>query len=380
MPQTPKTMSDTIYPLDRCVAEIDLDALGSNYLSAKVKLGGADVICVLKANAYGLGAKEVCKHLYSLGARRFAVACAKEALELYGLGLPCSIFVLGDVSSAEALDLIPKGIELTCHSPENARLLLDCAKKLGHPVNAHIKLDTGLHRLGFEKADYPAMLEFAKSPLANLVGLYTHLALRNSERDALQLQSYLEADKLLRGSGVSGYIRHVCDSIGMVRYPAWHFDAARVGAWLYGVCPYRYPHPEEDRLAVRFLSRIAAIHHVPAGECVGYDDDHPLTRDSVIATLPVGYADGYPRRNNTGYVLIEGRPANVLGLVCMDQLMADVTDIPRARVGSGVVLLGDDISVNTYAAFAGMNRNEALSRISDRVRRVYLHRNQTASD
>ena len=113
---------------------------------------------------------------------------------------------------------------------------------------------------------------------------------------------------------------------------------------------------------------------------MGYDDDHPLTRDSVIATLPVGYADGYPRLNNTGYVLIEGRPANVLGLVCMDQLMADVTDIPRARVGSGVVLLGDDISVNTYAAFAGMNRNEALSRISDRVRRVYLHRNQTASD
>ena len=369
-------MCDNDYSLYRCVAEIDLDALGSNYFSAKAKVGESDVICVLKANAYGLGAKRVCRHLYSLGARRFAVACAQEALELYELGLPVSVFVLGDVSTDEALELIPKGIELTCHSPESARLLADCAKKLSVPVRAHIKLDTGLHRLGFEKSDYPAMLDFVKHPMVRTVGLYTHLALRCAETDEKQVSAFLEADDYLRAGGVSGYIRHVCDSIGMVRYPAWHFDAVRAGAWLYGVCPYRYAHPEEDLPPVRFLSRIASLHRVPAGECVGYDDEHPLKRDSVIATLPVGYADGYPRLNNTGYVLIDGMPAGILGLVCMDQLMVDVTDIPSARVGSSVTLLGDKIGINTYAAFAGMNRNEALSRLSGRVKRVYIQKGQ----
>ena len=369
-------MCNTDYSSYRCVAEIDLDALGANYLSAKTKMGESDVICVLKANAYGLGAKRVCRHLYNLGARRFAVACAREASELYELGLPIFIFVLGDVSAEEALELIPKGIELTCHSPESAKLLLECAEKLSMPVHTHIKLDTGLHRLGFERVDYPAMLDFARHPMIRLVGLYTHLALRNAEIDEKQVAQFLEADDLLKANGVNGYIRHVCDSIGMVRYPTWHFDAARVGAWLYGVCPYRYPYPEEDLLPVQFLSRIASIHHVPAGECVGYDDEHPLNRDSVIATLPVGYADGYPRLNNTGYVLIDGKPANVLGLACMDQLMVDVTDIPSARVGSPVTLLGDGIGINTYAAFAGMNRNEALSRFSGRVKRVYIQKGQ----
>lgn len=369
-------MFDNDYSLYRCVAEIDLDALGRNYLSAKAKVGESDIICVLKANAYGLGAKRVCRHLYSLGAGRFAVACAQEALELYELGLPVSVFVLGDVSKGEALELIPKGIELTCHSPESAKLLVDCAEELSVPVRTHIKLDTGLHRLGFEKADYPAMLDFAKHPMVRLVGLYTHLALRCAETDKKQVGDFLEADSLLKTGGVSGYLRHVCDSIGMVRYPGWHFDAVRVGAWLYGVCPYRYPNPEEDLLPVRFLSRIASLHHVPAGECVGYDDEHALKRDSVIATLPVGYADGYPRLNNTGYVLIDGVPAGILGLVCMDQLMVDVTDIPSARVGSSVTLLGDGININTYAAFAGMNRNEALSRLSGRVKRVFIRKGQ----
>ncbi|MCR4620742.1 MAG: alanine racemase [Clostridiales bacterium] len=360
------------YLQERCVAEIDLDSIGSNYLSAKAKMGTGEVICVLKADAYGMGAKHVYSALHSLGARHFAVACASEALELYSLGLNSSFLVLGDVSDSEALELIPKKIELTCHSPESALLLLNCAKKLSLPVYAHIKLDTGLHRLGFEQSDYPSMLAFAKDPCVRLVGLYTHLAIRSPDSDAVQVQRYLYADNLLKQSGISGYIRHVCDSIGMVRYPAWHFDAARVGAWLYGVCPYRYEHPEEDMLAVRFFSRIASIHHVPAGECVGYDDKNPLTEDSLVATLPVGYADGYPRLNSKGYVLIDGKPANILGLVCMDQLMIDVTHIPSARVGSTVTLLGDSISIDTYAAFAGMNRNEALSRLSGRAKRVYL--------
>ena len=186
----------------RCAAVIDLDALGSNYLSAKAKMGGSDVICVLKANAYGLGAKRVCRHLYSLGARRFAVACAQEALELNELGLPIAIFVLGDVSAEEALELIPKGIELTCHSPESARLLLDCAGKLSVPVRVHIKLDTGLHRLGFEKNSYPAMLDFAKDTRVRLVGLYTHLALRCADIDQIQVKRFIEADELLKANGV----------------------------------------------------------------------------------------------------------------------------------------------------------------------------------
>ena len=165
---------------------------------------------------------------------------------------------------------------------------------------------------------------------------------------------------------------HALDSIGMVRYPQDHMDAVRTGAWLYGVYPKRYEHPEESQLALTVKTRIAQIHRVPFGECLGYDETHPVNRDSVVATLSAGYIDGYPRLNSAGEVEVCGKRAPVVGLVCMDQMMVDITDIPEAAEGDIVTLLGGTIGVDEYAEWGGLNRNESLARTGKRVPRIYL--------
>ena len=354
-------------------AEIDLDALKSNYETALSMLSpGARVICVLKANAYGMGANAVSRALYSWGARFFAVACYAEAREIKSLLPDADVLVMGLVSPGECESAVRNGIVLTCWNEASARLILSSSEKTGAPARVHIKADTGLHRLGFDAGSFDAMLRFARDERVRVEGLYTHLALRNKENDLEQFRLFDRADVLLHSAGISGYMRHACDSIGMVRYPERHMDAVRLGAWLYGVCPYRYAHPELDKPVARFMTRISDIHTVRAGDYIGYDEDHPLPRDTRVATLPAGYVDGYPRLNSLGEVIVRGRRARVLGLVCMDQMMVDVTDVPGARAGDEVTLLGDGISLNEYAEIARMNRNECLSRVGRRVPRIYL--------
>lgn len=357
----------------RCWAEIDLDALKSNYETALSMLSpGARVICVLKANAYGMGANAVSRALYGWGARFFAVACYAEAREIKSLLPDADVLVMGLVSPGECESAVKNGIVLTCWNEASARLILSSSEKAGAPARVHIKADTGLHRLGFDAGSFDAMLRFARDERVRVEGLYTHLALRNKENDLEQFRLFDRADALLHSAGISGYMRHACDSIGMVRYPERHMDAVRLGAWLYGVCPYRYAHPELDKPVARFMTRISDIHTVRAGDYIGYDEDHPLPRDTRVATLPAGYVDGYPRLNSLGEVIVRGRRARVLGLVCMDQMMVDVTDVPGARTGDEVTLLGDGISLNEYAEIARMNRNECLSRVGRRVPRIYL--------
>ena len=357
----------------RCWAEIDLDALKSNYETALGMLSpGAVVICVLKANAYGMGAKRISRALYGWGARFFAVACFAEAKEIKDELPDADVLVMGLVSPKECESAIRNGIVLTCWNRESAQLILSSAKKAGVPARVHIKVDTGLHRLGFDENSFDAMLSFALDRRIQVMGLYTHLALRNRDNDLEQFRLFDSADRLLQNAGLAGYMRHACDSIGMVRYPERHMSAVRLGAWLYGVCPYRYEHPEKDKPIARFMTRISDIHTVKAGDYIGYDEEHPLPRDTRVATLPSGYVDGYPRLNSLGEVIVRSCRARVLGLVCMDQMMVDVTDIPGASAGDEVTLLGDGISLNEYAQVARMNRNECLSRVGRRVPRIYL--------
>ncbi|MBQ9407832.1 MAG: alanine racemase [Clostridia bacterium] len=361
----------------RCWAEIDLSALKSNYQNAMEILGGeAKLICVLKANAYGLGAKKVARTLRGLGARSFAVACLAEAEEIRSVVPDADVLVMGLLSEEEAERACRQGIEMTVWNAASAKMVRELYAKTGVKPRVHLKLDTGLHRLGFGENDFDEMLDFALHAPIQLAGLYTHLALRDRENDLKQFALFDRADALLKARGLDGYLRHACDSIGMVRYPERHMDAVRAGAWLYGVCPNRYEHPERDRLTVRFMTRISDIHTVPAGECIGYDEEHPLQRESRVATLSAGYVDGFPRLNNVGAVVVQGRRAPVLGLVCMDQMMVDVTDIPACEVGDEVTMLGDGMGLNEYAQIAKMNRNECLSRLGRRVPKIYMEDGQ----
>ena len=166
---------------------------------------------------------------------------------------------------------------------------------------------------------------------------------------------------------------HMLDSIGITRYPRWQYDAVRVGAMLYGNTPNGYAQPERIQPVGRFCARITRVFMVKAGELIGYDDDHPLMRDTRVAVISAGYADGYPRVfSGKGEIEIRGRRARILGLICMDQMMADVTDIPETAPGDTATLLGGGVSLREYAQRGGLNRNECTAIITRRVPRIYL--------
>lgn len=358
----------------RCWLEVDLGAVAANYDSARRICGeGTRVIPVLKANAYGLGAARLAKLLAAKGAALFAVAELDEALEIMReTGVPA--LVMGRIAPCRMAGAVNAGVVVTVCDLDMARQLDAAAKAAGRPARVHIKLDTGMHRLGFDwdraAAELPAV--FALEHL-RVEGVFTHLALRDDAADAAQMGRFRAATDALRGQGFDCGLLHACDSIGMVRHPEYRMDAVRIGAWLYGVVPSRYPNANgECRPVARLMTRVAQLRRVAAGEYLGYDETHPLARDSVIATLTAGYADGYPRLNSVGEVEIGGRRAPVAGLVCMDQMTVDVTDMPGVRVGDAVTLLGGGVSLNACADWARTNRNDLLSRIGRRVPRIYI--------
>ena len=362
----------------RCWAEVDLGRLVQNYRNALAHLKPpTQLICVLKADAYGLGAPMVAKRLWQEGQRIFAVASYNEAAEIRKTLPDCEVLILGLCGEAQLVHAIESGILLTVFSQAYAERVVHAAEAAGTKARIHIKLETGLNRLGFEPEEAAdAVQSIVNSGYVTLEGLFTHLALRDAASDRKQLDLLKEVREELATRGVAIPMVHALDSIGMVRYPDDHMDAVRTGAWLYGVYPKRYEHPEESQLALTVRTRIAQLHKVSAGECLGYDETHPIRRNSMIATLSAGYIDGYPRLNSVGEVEICGRRAPVVGLVCMDQMMVDVTDIPEAKEGDIVTLLGGSIGVDEYAEWGKLNRNESLARTSKRVPRVYMENGQ----
>ena len=344
--------------------EIDLSKLKQNYKTAlSLVAPGTLVTCVLKANAYGHGMVEVAQALESVGCRSFAVSSAGEAFTLRRAGIESEILVMG-MSEDEALDeLADKQIVFSLSS-------LEQAKKIRKISRVHLKAETGLHRLGFDKVeDMQAVLKLKN---VRVEGLFSHLGLVDKAHDEAQHARLMAVNAAL--GGISDI--HICDSIGMVRYPQFHHSRVRVGAFLYGVRPFRSESmPFECFETLTFYSTVTRVHLAKKGEYVGYDDTHPLTRDTLIATIQAGYADGYPRRMaGKANVAIRGQMAPVISIVCMDQMMADVTDLDGIEAGDRVTLLGGEIPYLTYAAWADGNRNEALATLSQRPKRIYLER------
>ena len=358
----------------RCWAEVDLGQLVQNFHNAKVHLKPTtQLICVLKADAYGLGAPMVAKRLWQDGQRFFAVASYNEAAEIRSVLPDCEVLILGLCGEAQLVHAIESGMLLTVFSVKYAEAVICAAKAAGRKARVHFKIETGLHRIGLvPEAAMDVIADKLNSGEIILEGLFTHLALRDAASDRRQLDLLTSVRAELNMRGITVPMVHALDSIGMVRYPDDHMDAVRTGAWLYGVYPKRYEHPEESQLALTVKTRIAQLHRVPAGACLGYDESHPLSRDSIVATLSAGYIDGYPRQNSVGEVEICGKRAPVVGLVCMDQMMVDVTDIPDVQEGDEVILLGGSIGVDEYAEWGRLNRNESLARTGKRVPRVYM--------
>ena len=356
--------------------DIDLDKLAANYRTA-CDLTDSLVTCVIKANAYGHGAVRVARCLSEAGCRSFAVSCVREGLELRRAGIEGEILVMG-VAESPLLDrAVQENLTLTAADIDDLRAIEAAAGAQGRTIPVHVKVNTGFHRLGFEsdRETAQAVAETAKSlRWASVAGLFSHLGLITPERDSAQWESLMRFHGWLAECGLKIDDVHLCDSIGLVRYPEWHMSRVRVGALLFGVRPYRSEHLSfacHETLAFRAM--VAQVREVPAGEIVGYGDDMPLTCDSRIATLCVGYGDGYPRHlsNGKGKVCIRGQLAPVVGLVCMDQMMVDVTDIPGVEAGDTADLLGGGIPYDDMARWAGTNRNECLTILSRRPVRVY---------
>lgn len=357
--------------ISRCWLEVDLDAIRENYRAACEMVGdGAQIIPVLKANAYGMNAVEVAGALKTEGARLFAVASSDEAEQLLREIPGIEVLVMGLVGEGALRRLIGQNMPIALFSERQGEKIARIAAELGVVARVHVKVDTGLHRLGLEPERAAEYVEgLCAGGNVRACGLFTHLAIHTAEMDSIQVQKLLAVRDALAKAGIEVPLTHAVDSIGMVRYPESHLDGARVGAWLYGVTPRRAPKP--SRCVGRFVARIAQLRRVAKGELIGYDDDHPLDRDSLIATISAGYIDGTPRVGEGWQVEIRGRRANVIGIACMDQLMADVTDIPDVNEGDEVVFVGGGIDVEEYSKMGRFNHNEAWARIGRRVPRIF---------
>ena len=366
--------------VSRCWAEVSLSQLVTNYHNALAHLKGhTQLICVLKADAYGLGAQMVAQRLWQEGQRMFAVASYNEAAQIRRVLPESEVLILGLCGRVQLEKAIAAGMLLTVFSEKYADEVIEAAKAAGKGARVHAKVETGLNRIGLLPEHAPEVIaHMQESGVIRLEGLFTHLALRDRESDRRQLDRLTGVRDALCARGIRIPMVHALDSIGMVRYPEDHMDAVRTGAWLYGVYPRGYAHPEESKLAITVKARVAQLHTVEAGECLGYDETHPVARRSIVATLSCGYIDGYPRLNSCGEVEIRGRRAPVVGLVCMDQMMVDVTDIPDAQEGDEVILIGGSIGVDEYAEWGKLNRNESLARTGRRVPRVYMENGEVA--
>lgn len=366
----------------RCWAEVDLDALAANARAAQALIrqkGREDcsLIPVLKANAYGLGAVPIARYLFGLGYRLLAVTTAVEGLELRHALPDADVLVMGLVDGAMIEPALRAGLILNLCATRQARSISRVSTIIGLPARVHIKLNTGLNRLGFDTHD--EALAAATLPGILAEGAFTHLALHSPEADRLQLARFGDAAQALRRAGLPITLLHALDSVGMALYPNDLQDGVRFGAWLYGVCPEGYGQVQQCCPVCSLKVRMWQIRELPEGALIGYDDDHPLPRPARIATLGCGYADGYPRLNNAGFAEVRGRRVPIVGLVCMDQMMVDVSEIPEASEGDVVTLLGGSIGIDEYASWLNLNRNDALCRISRRVPRVYIRDGRPAS-
>jgi alanine racemase len=363
-------------------ARIDLRSVIHNLnQTRRCLLGTCDILAVVKANAYGHGAVPVARALTGAGVRHLGVATMDEGAQLREAGIDHPIVVLGPLVTAEMPALVAHRLTPVIY---DLRIVRDLAKQMpptAKPYPIHVKIDTGMGRLGLNPDEWPALLETTGlDRRLSLEGLMTHLADADSADSAYtnrQLERFDAALSHVAASGHKPPLVHMANSAGIIMYPASHYSLVRPGIMLYGYHTLPCARPALDlRPALAWHTTIATIRSIPRGGCVGYNRTFTALRASRIAVLPVGYADGYSRRlSNTGTVLIGGRRMPVVGRVSMDMTMVDVTDLPEAKPGDPVVLLGRQGSASIIATDIAATLDtipyEVLCSIGPRVPRLY---------
>ena len=371
---------------DSTRVKIDLDAISDNFDAIREK-AGVPVMAVVKADAYGHGAVQVARLLQDKCAF-FCVSSILEAMELRQAGLSTPILILGHTPADAFPTAIREGIRPTIYRLEDALTLSKAAQFLELPARFHFAVDTGMSRIGFQvnEEDADICARIASLPGLFAEGLFSHFATADCadlSRAEQQAERFAEFDGMLRRRGVKVPIRHLNNSAGLMNF-ATPYEMVRSGIITYGM----YPSDEVDpsllslRPALQWLSRVTHVKTLPAGREISYGGTYVTKADTVVATIPVGYADGY-RRNLSGkfYVLIHGQKAPILGRICMDQMMVDVTAIPGVQVGDRVTLVGTDgeeaITMEQISAQADSFNYEFVCGISRRVPRLYVQGGKT---
>lgn len=379
------SFGERTYILERrpTLAIIDKTAIQSNYLELKRNVAeGVEMLAVVKANAYGHGAVETAKALERAGCGFFGVALCEEGVELREAGIKSRILVLGGVYPNQIRDIIEYDLTPVIFDIETARILDNISAKTGKRINVHVKVDTGMGRLGLLPYQVIPFFKTLKG-LANLEvdGLLSHFAEADEEDKGFseeQLNVFFKIIKVINGLGFNPRLMHLANSAAIIGHVNSHFNLVRPGIMLYGAYPAGHLIGKIAlKPAMRFVTQVIHIKKAPKDFPISYGRKFITKRDSIIAAIPIGYGDGYPRAlSNKGEVLIRGRRARVAGVICMDITMLDVTHIKDVSEGDEAVLIGkqggDEITAYEVAEKAGTIPYEILCGITNRVPRVYV--------
>lgn len=375
-------MPDEASCRDRAWAEIDLSRLKHNLETLKSVLPPeCGFMAVVKANAYGHGDIAVSRYCSKIGIGRFAVATAEEGIRLRLHGIKGEILILGYTDPQRSGELVQYHLTQTIVSWEHARQL----NSFHIPLRVQIAVDTGMHRLGEDCGHSGEIEKIMGCENLRVCGLYSHLCASDGETPEdreytnRQIQNFRDLLNNLKQDGYPIPPIHIQSSYGILNYPNLHCSYVRPGIALYGVFSTardRGVSGVDLRPALSLRARVVLVRTVPSGESVGYGRAFTAARKTAVAVLPVGYADGLPRSLScgNGEILLHGRRAPIIGRICMDQLMADVTDIPGVKPGDVATLIGRDgnetISAEQVADEAGTIANELLSRLGTRLERL----------
>ncbi len=367
----------------RSYMNISLAAIVNNLAECRKRIGDAKLLAVVKADGYGHGAVAVSRHVEHM-VDYFAVACLSEAVELREGGIRKPILILGYTSPKEYGELLAYHITPTIYSYDAARKLSDTAGILGCDAKIHIAVDTGMGRIGFVpgEEDIDVIAAISKLPGIVLEGMFTHFS-KADETDKTytkeQADKYAQMVELLRKRNIEIPIKHCCNSAGIMDFDDYRYEMVRAGIITYGLWPSDEVCKENISLmpAMEWKAHVVHVKEVPAGTSISYGGTFISEKPMKIATVSVGYADGYPRSlSNKGKVLIHGMEAPILGRVCMDQMMVDVTHIPDVKIEDVVTLIGRDkdavLTVEQVAGWSGRFNYEFVCDISTRVGRIYF--------
>ena len=365
-------------------AEIDLDVIANNMKNIKKLAGNKEVMAVVKADCYGHGASDVVPCLLENGASRLAVAMLTEAIELRKNNITAPIMILGYTPNYLGEELINYDIEQTIYDIDYAKELSDLALSMNKKAKVHIALDTGMGRIGFmpNLDSLNKVIEICSYKGLDVVGIFTHFS-SSDEKDKsyteFQFNKIIEFVDRLKEYGIDIPLKHASNSGAIIDMPNTYLDAVRAGIIIYGYYPSN--DINKDNLSIKpaltLKAKIAHVKEVDKDSYIGYNRTFKTERKSVIATIPIGYADGYIRKlKHEAKVIVNGKFANIVGNICMDQFMIDVTDIENVKTGDEVILLGETdklkFNADDLAKCADSINYEVLCLLKNRVPRAYI--------